>query len=306
MRLYSNIKFANLSNTKLTNSIGDSVFISSLLEEILLPDSLEVFGYEFLSFTPLRKIIIPRSLKEFKPYCFIGLKNLTVIESNSPNFVVYDGVLYSSDFQKVYRVPSNFTGQLSPTTKHGEYYSSAFSGCLFSYYKVEARLETLGNSMFRYCLNLKEIDLSNTIVTNLPPEIFNECNIDKLTLPDTLQSISNSLCAHGSIKKLIIPASVRSVGNSIFISARIDYIEYCGDHELDCQAVGMPTLFVSSLYNYGTFLGFNAFSRTLSGCLPARTPIMTPSRTPICFESFSCFKIQNFLSYSIYFFFLII
>lgn len=230
----------------------------------------------------------------FQKYCLLDLENLNIIESDSPNFIVYDGVLYSSDFQTVYRVPANFTGQLEHTTKFVAE-CAVFSGCTFSEYKVEARLETLGNSMFRNCRNLRSIDLSNTIATICPTEIFNNCNIENLILPDTLIYIANYLNVFGSITKLVIPASVRVIAKDVLYIASIQSIEYCGVYQLDCTAVGTPNLLVSSHYNYNSFFGFTSFSNTLTECLPARTPIMTPSRTPICYKSVSCFNIQNFI-----------
>lgn len=57
---YSSIKFAYLSKTKLTNSVGESIFYHSKLEEILLPDSLEIIDV-------IPKILFIRSRK-FKYY----------------------------------------------------------------------------------------------------------------------------------------------------------------------------------------------------------------------------------------------
>lgn len=58
-------------------------------------------------------------------------------------------------------------------------------------------------------------------------------------------------------------------------------------------------MILSQKYPYETFLGRSTISKTLENCLPPRTPIMTPSPTPICYHSvriMNCnIKFSNYL-----------
>lgn len=186
----SKIVFANLSATKISTDIGESIFYKATLEEVLLPETLEIFTTEMFAITKLTKITFPRALRKIQVYAFLRLYNLNEITSNSPNYVVYDGIAYTSDFQTVVRVCSNTTHQIVPSVRICDD-CSVFSGCLFESYTIECRLEKLGNSLFRLCPNLTYLDISKCICTYLPTGFVEANTMKTLILPDTIRSIGD-------------------------------------------------------------------------------------------------------------------
>ena len=80
-------------------------------------------------------------------------------------------------------------------------------------------LESMGNCVFKNCLNLKKINIpTNKKFTNLPPHTFYGCeSLEAVTIPSNITRIGDKCFYRSGLKSLNIPASVTDVGIEAFM-----------------------------------------------------------------------------------------
>ncbi|EAY17432.1 hypothetical protein TVAG_493740 [Trichomonas vaginalis G3] len=96
--------------------LGDQIFTSySNVETIELPDSIEEFGNNIITFSKIKEIHIPLNLKIYHsngPLEYNFKLEKYTIDENQQNFRVVDGVLYSKDMTKLVNIPPNYQSKI--------------------------------------------------------------------------------------------------------------------------------------------------------------------------------------------------
>ena len=168
-----------------TRIIADAAFAGAHVEEIILPEGLEIIGFcAFYQYSPwadisssLKKILLPSSLTTIYPFAFcktlieeihlpaalseIGdyalssqkLSRITVAEDN-PYYTVSDGILYTKDMTELVCCPQSVTGELHLPATVKRIRPGAFcgNGNLTAVYLPEG-VEGLENAAFGNAIN---------------------------------------------------------------------------------------------------------------------------------------------------------
>ena len=282
-----------------TEVICDGALRSTGIRSVKLPSTIISIGSEaFASNTFLDSCNIPASVKYIahsNPWreCF----HIMNMDIQSKNFIIKDGILYSSDFRIVYgaiywksvfnidnrskKICANaFLSNRFNKNKlksiglsNIEYIGiAAFSGCgSLQSVTIPNSVTSIGDRAFSSCKSLQSVTIPNS-VTSIGDRVFIRCkSLQSVTIPNSVTSIGDRafyLCE--SLQSVTIPNSVTSIGDEAFSS--------CTSH----QSVTIP--------NSVTSIGYEAFSR----CTSLQCVTIPNSVTSIGYEAFSgCNSLQS-------------
>lgn len=251
---YSFVPFEMIVLPKTLVAIGNYCFAHSRIKEINLPDSLEYIGdYAFMDCIGLSSIVIPKSVNHIGVNPFYNTDkyvtfHLNEVISNSPHFIVESDCLLSKDredliscFEKRkidFLMPNGvkhicmysfaMTGVNSIKVPHSvdTIEEGAFENGLFTAISIPSQVKYLGQKAFSHCSALQTIDISNTQISVIENELFDECeSIESISLPNNTTSVGNY--AFRGCKKLLsinIPESVDKIGINPFVKSGVSEI----------------------------------------------------------------------------------
>lgn len=179
---------ANVILPSTLRTISNSSFVNCIFVSIEIPDGVQVIGtFAFQNVTRLTSIALPLSLTSIGEDCFLNCGitfidipqnvssignyafatgRLTSITSQSPNFVVSNGNLYSSDMTRLVVKPQ-MTGDVAFTIPDGVtdisgafYYDNTVESVIFN-----ADMTTVGAGAFSRAKKLRSISLPSRINT---------------------------------------------------------------------------------------------------------------------------------------------
>lgn len=179
---------ANVILPSTLRTISNSSFVSCIFVSIEIPDGVQVIGtYAFQNVTRLTSIALPLSLTSIGEDCFLNCGitfidipqnvssignytfatgRLTSVTSQSPNFVVSNGNLYSSDMKRIVVKPQ-MTGDVAFTIPDGVtdisgafYYDNTVESVIFN-----ADMTTVGAGAFSRAKKLRSISIPSRINT---------------------------------------------------------------------------------------------------------------------------------------------
>lgn len=191
-------------------SIGSGAFSScSSLVKIEFPASLIDIGWSaFSGCTALdfSSIVLPDKIKSVGGTAtFKGCKNVPNILFNKAGtaLLFYDADNLSGD----YKVPDGI--------KHIG--AHAFAGTRFRKITLPKSVETIGDSAFSYCEELKAINLPNGI-KRISYGTFSDCsNLRSITIPEGVTNIDASAFMFCSkLQTVMLPESLNQIGDSAF------------------------------------------------------------------------------------------
>ncbi|EAY04158.1 hypothetical protein TVAG_009650 [Trichomonas vaginalis G3] len=241
--------------------MGTTSFASSLIENVILPPNLvEISGWSFTICTNLCNITIPKFVSKISEAAFVDCLKLSLFISESPNFVVFNGVLYDQYFTTLYGAPCNYNfTDLVPTVK---YISDArgFSSCSFEEFILKNKIEKAGSFLFRSCYNLKRVDLSCGIFKRIEYTAFSWCyNLVELKLPNTVETFSYVLFSGTrKLTSLTLPTNLKTIHARAFENSFITDIKYCGFYDVPYVLPAGMNVHVTHLYSGGqTFAGIS-------------------------------------------------
>lgn len=221
-------------------AIGDSAFFGCHLREISLPDSVEhISRLAFACITEIKALNIPRSLR------FVGEEfvncDIPSIRCSSPNFIIEDGILYTTDKSELVRalnlehthllkIPESvrtIRDDALSTTRLEEITipdsvtvigNGAFSGNPFlNKVQLPNKMEQLGEFVFGVCHSLKQISIPEGIKV-IPKRSFVHCiNLTEVSLPSSLKEIAEGAfyrCA--KLQRINFPNGLESIGAHAF------------------------------------------------------------------------------------------
>ena len=179
---------ANVILPSTLQTIPQGAFINNIFTHIDIPNSVQTIGsYAFQNMVRLPSIILPSSLTSINTYCFLncGIQTidipqnvtsigngafstgrLTSITSQSSNFIVSNGNLYSSDMKRIVVKPQ-VTGDVAFTVS-GDiedisgafYYDNTIENVTFN-----AKLTEIGSSSFSRAKKLQSVTIPSTVRT---------------------------------------------------------------------------------------------------------------------------------------------
>ena len=305
-----------------TEVICDGALRSTDIRSVKLPSTIISIGSEaFASNTFLDSCNIPASVKYIahsNPWegCF----NIMNMHIQSKNFIIKDGILYSSDFRIVYGA-IYWKSVFNIDNRSKEICASAFLSNRFNKNKLKSiglsNIEYIGIAAFSGCESLQSVTIPNS-VTSIGDRAFSSCkSLQSVTIPNSVTSIGDRVFIRcKSLQRVTIPNSVTSIGDrafylceslqSVTIPNSVTSIGYeasssCTSH----QSVTIPNSVTSIGYeafssctslqsvtipNSVTSIGNSAFS----GCNSLQSITIPNSVTSIGYYAFSsCFSLQS-------------
>lgn len=130
--------------------------------------------YAFYACTSLESVSLPANLKTLGASAFsrcLSLEGMEIDQSNK-DFVTYDGILYSSDYELAYVVPAGIVGPVrmpeAVTIIPGGFFSECknLKGVIF-----HDKITAIGDSAFAYCTGLETLTIGKN-VTNIMENAF--------------------------------------------------------------------------------------------------------------------------------------
>ena len=225
-------------NQYLVIKINDKVFYGNTnLTTVTLAESLTTLGSNaFESCKSLKTIKIPSGVTAIPENCF---RECSLMESVSlPEGLVEIGAFAFSGCQNLESV----TLPESLTTL-GSY---AFDSCkLLKTIKIPSGVTAIPDKCFYRCSSLESVTIPEG-VTAIGDDAFQSCNLNALTLPESLETIERyAFNSNSSLKSVNIPAKVKTIGVQAF--------SYCGLTDLviseGVQTIGDYVFVYNSLKN---------------------------------------------------------
>ena len=190
--------------------IYDSAFRGCNLISVHIPSSVTTLeGWVFAENPNLKEVKLLANISNVPYYCFYNCPSLAKVELNpiitKVDAAAFEGCTALKDF--------------TPFKNIKEIYGSAF-------YKTSLESVDLSNVAileggFGQIKQLKSVVLPDTI-TKMGYGIFEGCEgLEKITLPSSLESISERAFAGTSLKELVIPSKVKMIDNQAFRETKL-------------------------------------------------------------------------------------
>lgn len=150
--------------------------------DVVIPEKIEdtkvtVIGSKAFTDTDkktVKKVAIPATVTKIDTHSFysaMGLEEITVDEKNSA-FLSDDGVLYSKGKKDIIAYPVNKSSES---------------------YEIPNTVETLQNSRFAFCKNLKNIKIADSVKT-IGDYVFQGCvGLTEIVIPDSVTQMGSSV-----------------------------------------------------------------------------------------------------------------
>ncbi len=193
-----------------TEVICDGALQSTGIRSVKLPSTIISIGSEaFASNTFLDSCNIPASVKYIahnNPWreCF----HIMNMDIQSKNFIIKDGILYSSDFRIVYGA-IYWKSVFNIDNRSKKICANAFLSNRFNKNKLKSiglsNIEYIGIAAFSGCGSLQSVTIPNS-VTNIGNNAFSGCK---------------AFSGCGSLQSVTIPNSVTNIGNNAFSGCNI-------------------------------------------------------------------------------------
>ncbi|EAY23139.1 hypothetical protein TVAG_183760 [Trichomonas vaginalis G3] len=224
---------------------------------ITFPETLtEIPGWFCKRCAYLENLKITKNIVSIEASSFIDCYRLKYISSESPSFVVFEGVVYNQDFSVMHFYPSNCSSELLPTVRSISSVK-AFSGADFENFTLKVKIKNIGSALFRRCPNIKRIDLRCGQFKVLSSSSFTSCPLlTELYLPDTIENINpKSITDCPLLTTLHLPMNLKYVHQEGIVYSNISEVYYCGINDVDGILLASVRVHVTSQYILKKFMG---------------------------------------------------
>ena len=205
-----------------TKVICDGALQSTGIRSVKLPSTVISIGSVAFANNDLVSCNIPASVKYIahnNPWggCF----HIMNMDIQSKNFIIKDGILYSSDFRIVYGA-IYWKSVFNIDNRSKKICAYAFWSDFFNKNKLKSiglsNIEYIGKAAFSWCEYLQDITIPSS-VTYIGDGAFNLCkSLQSVTIPNSVTKIGDyafSDCE--SLQSVTIPNSVTSIGDRAFV-----------------------------------------------------------------------------------------
>ena len=259
-----------------TEVICDGALQDTGIRSVKLPSTIISIGsVAFANNYDLVSCNIPASVKYIahnNPWS--GCLHIMNMDIQSKNFIIKDGILYSSDFRIVYGA-IYWKSVFNIDNRSKKICAYAFWSNSFNKNNLKSiglsNIEYIGKEAFKWCESLQDITIPSS-VTYIGDYAFSWCkSLQSVTIPNSVTSIGDeAFSGCESLQSITIPNSVTSIGNRAF--------SWCES----LQSVTIP--------NSVTSIGDEAFG----GCKSLQSITIPNSVTSIGDEAFSrCKSLQS-------------
>ena len=188
-----------------TYELGNKKF--SLLEELIIPESVDSIGsYQFAGFG-IKKVVIPSTVTYIGEAAFRKCENLEEVSiATNIEMIPTELFAYCSSLESI-ELPSSV---------------KAIGDSAFAYSKIKtidlSSIEQINGCAFEGCSSLVKVTIPEA-VTTLPYGVFYNCyGLQKVTIEGEVTSIGASAFSHcGGLTSITIPDSVTSIGICAFM-----------------------------------------------------------------------------------------
>ncbi|MBR1676948.1 MAG: leucine-rich repeat protein [Clostridia bacterium] len=244
----ANLKEVNFAEGSKLETIGNSAFYQTNVEEFDLPEGLKTVGtYTFAYNSSLKKIAIPASLESMGTSAFASCANLEEVTfaENGKLKVINDYAFQNDKSLKSITIPSSvetigtsaFASALNlaelnfaPDSSIKEFKGSSFSKTAVRVvnFPISSNNITLGASMFLSCPNLEEVYLSESVI-NITGAFSGAAALKRIIVSENSENFSSGdgtlpiiynkagkiiRYAYGNIKgELHIPEGITEIDN---------------------------------------------------------------------------------------------
>lgn len=223
---------------------------NELLEEIVIPQSIEKLKYQLYSFKQIKKLVIPETINLIEKGALEGCVNIEYLE------LPYLGKTLDIEKEKNIRYIFNldkYEDSYMQNEIYGKYAlkevvltnatqidEGAFrylmniekvtlpdsltiipEYCFYNSMVKEVilpkKLESIGEYAFFNCYNMAKIEFSDSVV-EISNNAFEGCKLENIILPNQLKKIGDYAFAGNKIKEIDLPNSLVNMGSYIFSS----------------------------------------------------------------------------------------
>ncbi len=223
--------------------IGDISFMNKGIESVIIPEGVKEIGFQAFFDNNLKEIHIPKSVKEIGFKAFESNKIKKIDLSN--NKLYLDGsvfnnnniqeVIYNEKIELNEWYTFNFEGN-ELTVENIKNYPSDKIDMFESIFLFEYNDEIIETEEYIFNKTRREIMayLGNETDIVIPSTIdsiyvevighysFDEKNIEKITLPNTIKSIGASAFSKNNIEDLVLPNNIKYIWGSAFSNNNIN------------------------------------------------------------------------------------
>ncbi|MGN0648855.1 MAG: leucine-rich repeat domain-containing protein [Oscillospiraceae bacterium] len=222
----------NITLPKSLKKIGGFAFGLTLLNEIEIPDGVEEIESVAFYNTNIKEITLPDSVVKFGGDFADSTVKITISE-NHPAFVQKDGYIISRDGKTLHRSAD----RIEATVPDGVEIicSNAFNRCRsLERVVMPPSVTVIGELAFCGCSKLKEIVLSPNI-RRIERNAFLSAGINKITLPDSLEALSDAF-SNCQMERLVVPPNTVITDDFFFRHG----LEYINSLTINVAADGFP------------------------------------------------------------------
>lgn len=240
----------------LTKFVGRGLRITSYngfeTDRVIIPNEIDgqpviSIGEKAFMNTTISEVILPKSIRAILKNAFKGCKNLKHIDL--PETLEYLG-------------------------------DSCFQSTGITEFSCPNSLRIIPMNCFWQCAELKRVGLGNQI-EKLELGAFQDCsNLEKISLPESLQEVGSSCFGGTKITTMIFPSSIKGVSSKIFGSSYTN--------EITCVFLGKDTNLTDKFYV--TF-----YNVSLVYCLPGSKMQQIARERSIPIKPLSEFKMEEYI-----------
>jgi len=208
---------------------------SSPIVTVNIPNTIKTIGdHAFYSCIKLENLLIPSQVNYIGEGAFSECESLNTInvDTNNPNFISVDGVLFNKDKTVLLQFPAGKGGTYSIPDGVKNLPWDAFLSCSnLTQVTLPTSVTNIGPSCFNACRNLQTINIPRGI-TNINDTTFAGCHkLNDIQIPDTVTSIGYfAFIDCQKLTNIIIPASVAKInGYSFSQCLELTSVTFLGD-----------------------------------------------------------------------------
>ncbi|EAY04909.1 surface antigen BspA-like [Trichomonas vaginalis G3] len=274
--------------------IPNNCFAYSNISQITIQEGVTTIGpYAFFQCVNLKSIIIPKSVKNFGGSCFPNDINLT-LPPDSQFWFDHQNILYNSNMDKIILCLSLNERYDIPDTVI-EISQAAFRGIQelnTINFLSDSNLLRIGNSAFRDCINLQNINLPNSL-ESIGSSAFENClKFNNTVFPESLNYIGASSFLECNSLEIHFKINLLKIDNYAFQKAQsLEIVTFESSNTILLNGVfsSCKKLKTIKLSDKTTAI----FDSCFSNCLSLKSIELPPSLATLGSSVFSSSGVEN-------------
>lgn len=175
-------------------------------ETYAIPETVTKIGSgAFESCDRLSKVVLPASVEQIEPAAFFG-RNLTIeVAEDNPNFSSISGLLFDKSGETLLLSLLEETEIPDGTKRIADRAFNVYNSIAAIY--IPASVESIGESAFASCLDLKTLTFSGAALRLIGSYAFYNCaSLTSVVLPNSVRAIGEKAFARcNELKELVLP-----------------------------------------------------------------------------------------------------